>query len=189
MSKFNPASPRSYAVRQDRAIDDEKWIKSFLRAAPYCAVATSVENQPFLTNNTFVYDEPAKAIYMHTAYAGRFRHNLEQNPRVCLTAARFGRLLPSKTAMGFSNEYESVVVFGKAEILKNQDDARYALQKLLDKYFPHLKAGEDYSNITEKELAAVTVYRISIEEWSGKKKEVEPDFPGAFLFGQNGTGV
>ena len=189
MPKFDPQSPKSFAVRQDRAISDETWLRNFLRTAPFCAVATSVNDQPFLSNNTFVYDETTNVIFMHTAYAGRFRHNLEQNPRICFTVARMGRLLPSKTALGFSNEYESVVVFGKVEILKSQEDARFALQKLLNKYFPHLKPGEDYHHITEKELAVVTVYRITIEEWSGKKKEVEPDFPGAFLYGQNGTGI
>jgi len=26
------------------------------------------------------------------------------------------------------------------------------------------------------------VYKIIIDEWSGKRKEVDSDFPGAFLF-------
>ena len=34
-----------------------------------------------------------------------------------------------------------------------------------------------------EELARTSVYRIEIKSWSGKKKAVEADFPGAFLYG------
>jgi len=35
-----------------------------------------------------------------------------------------------------------------------------------------------------EELARTSVYRIEITSWSGKKKAVEADFPGAFFYGQ-----
>jgi hypothetical protein len=28
-----------------------------------------------------------------------------------------------------------------------------------------------------------TVYRVDIDEWSGKRKSVAADFPGAFVYG------
>ena len=37
---------------------------------------------------------------------------------------------------------------------------------------------------TADELARTAVYRIDIESWSGKRKQAEPDFPGAFFYGQ-----
>ena len=51
---------------------------------------------------------------------------------------------------------------------------------LLDKYAPHLKPGIDYRPTTDEELHRTAVYRIDIETWSGKQKEVAEDFPGAF---------
>jgi len=53
---------------------------------------------------------------------------------------------------------------------------------LLKKYAPHLAYGEDYRAITPEELKRTAVYRVDIEAWSGKKKEVAPDFPGAFFY-------
>ena len=43
-----------------------------------------------------------------------------------------------------------------------------------------LTPGEDYRASTDDELAQTAVYRIDIETWSGKQKEVEQDFPGAY---------
>ncbi len=51
---------------------------------------------------------------------------------------------------------------------------------LLDKYAPHLTPGVDYRPTTDGELKRTAVYRIDVETWSGKQKEVTEDFPGAF---------
>ena len=37
-----------------------------------------------------------------------------------------------------------------------------------------------YRPSTDEELRRTAVYRIDIETWSGKQKEVAEDFPGAF---------
>jgi nitroimidazol reductase NimA-like FMN-containing flavoprotein (pyridoxamine 5'-phosphate oxidase superfamily) len=92
------------------------------------------------------------------------------------------RLLPAKTAMGFSMEYESVIVFGSAMLVTDPDEAQRGLQLLLDKYFPHLKPGEDYRQIIPEELNVTTVYRLDIEQWSGKANRAEGDHPGAFFY-------
>src|SRR5690606_1102922 len=110
------------------------------------------------------------------------RANVESDERVCFSVSEMGRLLPAPVALDFSVEYAGVVVFGRATVVTDRAEAERALQLLLDKYFPHLRPGRDYRPITPSELARTTVYRIQIEQWSGKKKEVAPDFPGAFWY-------
>ncbi len=67
--------------------------------------------------------------------------------------------------------------------MSDTEEAERGLQLLLDKYAPHLRPGRDYRPITRDELLRTSVMRIDIESWSGKKKEEEPDFPGAFSYG------
>jgi nitroimidazol reductase NimA-like FMN-containing flavoprotein (pyridoxamine 5'-phosphate oxidase superfamily) len=112
----------------------------------------------------------------------RARSNIEENPKVCFTASSIGRLLPAKVALEFSVEYASVVVFGQASLVHSREEAERALQLLLDKYFPQLVSGQDYRAITEEEIDRTAVFKISIEEWSGKKKSESDDFPGAFTY-------
>lgn len=184
MSKDYANLPYAEVRRSDRAVTDEAWIRAFLHRAPVGYLATVHDGQPFINSNLFVYDEAAHAIYMHTARLGRTRSNIETDERVCFSISEMGRLLPADTALEFSVEYNGVAVFGRAGIVTDEAAATHALQMLLDKYFPHLKPGEDYRPIVEEELARTAVYRIQIDEWSGKKKAVGPDFPGAFLYGQ-----
>ncbi len=186
MKDYATLSPTA-TRRPDRAVEDEAWIKSMLHRAPVGVLATSFDGQPFVNTNLFVYDEVARAIYMHTARTGRTRAAVEANPQVCFTVSEMGRLLPASEAVEFSVEYASVVVFGRGSIIADRPQAKDALQLLLDKYFPHLKPGQDYQSITLNELKRTSVYRIDIEQWSGKQKKAADDFPGAFLYGSAGA--
>jgi nitroimidazol reductase NimA-like FMN-containing flavoprotein (pyridoxamine 5'-phosphate oxidase superfamily) len=168
-------------TRQNRA-KDEAWIKAFLHKVPFGTLATESGGQPYIKPTSFAYSEEEAAIYIHGALRGRMLSNLEANPRVSFCVAEMGRLLPADTAMEVGVEYASVVIFGKAELLSDADQARHGLQLLLDRYFPHLKPGQDYREIQKEEADATSVYKISIESWSGKEEHARPDFPGAFTF-------
>jgi hypothetical protein len=79
-------------------------------------------------------------------------------------------------------EYAGVAVFGAITQLTDNAEKEHGLQLLLDKYFPHMRPGRDYRPITPDELKRTAVYRLNIEQWSGKQKKVEADFPGAFYY-------
>ncbi len=184
--------PRDYAAlapnkvrRQDREVTDDAWIKTYLHAAPYGAIATVHEDRPFINSNLFVYEEASHAIYLHTARVGRTQANFdasEEGVAVCFSAFSMGRLLPAKTALEFSVEYEGVTAFGTGRTIDDESEASRVLQVLLDKYAPHLHPGKDYEAITAEELKRTAVFKIAIESWSAKKKQVPEDFPGAFVF-------
>jgi hypothetical protein len=165
---------RTRLRRKDRAMPSEAEIEALLRRAPYGVTATSVDNQPFLHTSLFCYVPEARRIYLHTALQGRTRDNILRNPQVCFSVAEIGRLLPAETAMEFSNEYASVVAFGHARLVSDDEEKRHGLQVLLDKYFPDRQPGRDYRPMTEEELAQTSVFAIEIDEWSGKQKKVDP---------------
>ena len=185
MPQDRSARPINQVRRADRAVNDDAWIVGLLQRAPLGVLATVADEQPFVNSNLFVYDADAHVIYMHTARLGRTQANVEANTpeaRVCFSVSEMGRLLPADEALEFSVEYAGVVVFGHARIA-DPADAEHGLQLLLDKYFPHLQPGRDYRPIMPEELKRTSVYRIEIDSWSGKKKEVG-EFPGAFLYGE-----
>lgn len=174
--------PYNEVRRRDRAVTDEAWIKMLLHRAPIGYLATVDDGQPFINSNIFVYDEAENAIFMHTARLGRTQGNIKKGTPICFTVTEMGRLLPAAEALEFSVEYAGVVVFGTAVIVTDETEATNALQLLLEKYAPHLKPGQDYRPPVPEELKRTAVFRISIEQMSGKKKEVAADFPGAYLY-------
>lgn len=172
---------RTQLRRSDRAAE-ETWIRSFLHETAVGVLATVYDGQPFVNSNIFVYDEERNAIYLHTARSGRTRDNVDADARAAFTVFETGRLLPADEALEFSIEYGGVVVFGSAVVVSDDEEAEHGLQLLLDKYAPHLRPGRDYRPITADELKRTSVFRLDIESWSGKRKYVEPDFPGAYRY-------
>jgi nitroimidazol reductase NimA-like FMN-containing flavoprotein (pyridoxamine 5'-phosphate oxidase superfamily) len=167
------ADPRIAMRRSDRAMPDDAAIEALLARAPFGVTATSIDDQPFLHTSLYWYDAPARRVYFHTAATGRTLENIRRNPKVCFSVAEIGRLLPGNTAMQFSNEYASVIAFGRAHMLDDMAQKRHGLQGLLDKYFSDLQAGRDYRPITDDELGVTAVFVIDIESWSGKQKKAE----------------
>jgi len=78
--------------------------------------------------------------------------------------------LPADTALEFSTEYASVIVFGRARVVDDEAEQRHGPQGLLDKYFPDLRPGVHYRPIVEEELRRTSVYAVEIDAWSGKQK-------------------
>lgn len=155
--------------RRPHLTKDDAWIREFLKTAKVGHVATSVDGQPFINTSTFWYDEENHQIVFHSNIAGRIRSNIEYNPKVSFEASVLGQLLPSNVALEFSLQYRSVVAFGTARVVTDPDEMRRLLYGLIKKYFPEMNVGQEYREITDKELRATSVYAIKIEEWSGKE--------------------
>jgi nitroimidazol reductase NimA-like FMN-containing flavoprotein (pyridoxamine 5'-phosphate oxidase superfamily) len=170
----HPGEPINRVRRRDRAVEDDAWIRAFLQQARYGVVATECDGQPFMNPVVFAYDQETHAIYFHTGRAGRIFANISRNPRVCFNASRMGAVIPAATSAGCDVEYESVVVFGKAEVLSDAAEATHALRLLLEKYDPERKYGVDYQPITPEQLARTAAYRVRVEAWSGKRNPNEP---------------
>ena len=168
--------PRDYKDQSPTALQrlpeykrDDNWIRAFLREAKVGHIASTRDNQPSLNPSTFWFDEANHQIIFHSNVAGRIRSNIESNSRVCFEANELGKMLPSNVALEFSLQYRSVIVFGTARILTDPDERRRVMYGLIRKYFPTMTAGQEYREITDKELRRTSVYAIKIEEWSGKE--------------------
>jgi uncharacterized protein len=178
---YENASPVQYQ-RLPEYTRDETWMCQFLRRCEVGHLAHSRRNQPFVTPTNFWFDEEHQRIIFHSNIAGRLRDNLTHNPKVCLEASEYGRFLPANTALEFSTQYRSVMVFGRVEILQDDTEKREALYGILKKYFPNMTPGKEYRPITDQELARTTVYELKIESWSAKENWNEqadelPDWP------------
>ncbi len=158
--------------RQDRAVTDDAWIGNFLQRASVIVVGFTDGDQPFVKPTLFAYDPERRAIWFHATEFGRTTDLLRAHPQAAATAFEMGRLLPADRAMDFSVEYASVIVYGRVAIVEDEAEATRGLQLLLDKYFPQLKPGQDYTPILPEELKITAVFRLDISEWVGKQKKV-----------------
>ena len=120
---YQEAAPAEYQRRPELA-RDEAWIRAFLRRGQTAHVAHLSGDQPFITPTNYWFDEERRQIIFHSNLAGRVRSNLEHNPHVCIEVSEYGRLLPANTALEFSIQYRSVMVYGTVQILEDPEECR-----------------------------------------------------------------
>lgn len=167
--------------RRDRGKDAD-WIRAYLESAPWGVLAFADESgPPHLNSNLFLFRGDPDRIYLHSARTGAMPTGLADAEGVSasFTAAGMGRLLPADTALEFSLEYHGVVASGRARTVEDVEEARDSLNGLLVKYAPHLAPGRDYREIVAEELGRTAVFRLDIDEWSGKEKAVR-EHPGSY---------
>ena len=174
--------PRTQIRNKDYMVHDEKQIKDLLISSAFGSMASIHNDQPFLIPLLYVYIEEDHAIYFHGAAVGRTRANIEHNPNVCFNVTDFGRVLPAETIFEYSIEYRSATVFGRASRIDSLEERERVLIDLSRKFAPHHEYGVDYPKISADELKATAIFKIDIEEWSGKQNLESPDFPNAFTY-------
>ncbi len=162
--------PRAQLRRTDRAISDPAEIARLLKEGDYGVLSTSHEGQPYATPVNYAYIEDNNALYFHGAHTGRARANIALNPNVCFNVSQMGELTPGKRISEFGVDYCSVTVFGIAEKVTDEEEQTAALLALMTKHFPDHVPGEDYALPAPDELKRTAVFRITIEEISGKER-------------------
>ena len=147
--------------RKDRAITESE-AKSLLNKAGYGVLSTVAEDgTPYgVPLNFCVIDH---CIYFHSALEGQKIDNIACNKMVSFCVVENTEILPDK----FATKYESVIVFGEAEEVFN-NEKQMALEGLLRKYSPDffdkgIKYIEDLRDKTR-------VFKISINKLTGKAR-------------------
>ena len=145
--------------RKDRELTKEETIK-ILKENTYGILSTIDKNcQPYGVPISYVFLNDS--IYFHCAGEGHKLDNILNNKRVSFCVVGQTSIVPDK----FTTKYESVVIFGTAaEII--DDEKNEALLEIIYKYSPNfIKEGKEY---IEKAGKGTTVIKISIEHSSGK---------------------
>jgi len=144
--------------RKDRALKEDEALE-ILAKSNYGVLCVFDGNYPYGIPVNYVYEDGL--IYIHSAKEGHKIESIRSFDRVCFTVVGSSQVMEN----GFSTKYESVIIFGRAEILQDEQVIP-ALRKLVQKYSP------DYTNEAERiiqdSFKAVAVIRIKIEHVQGK---------------------
>lgn len=149
--------------RSDRQLNTEDAL-SILEHGEYGIFSTvCTDGYPYSVPVSYTYFN--QCIYFHCAKnAGLKLKNIGNNANVCFTVVGKTELLPAK----FSTRYESVILFGKARILA-ENEKKEPLLKLVEKYSPDfMEAGREY---VEKSAFKTDIVEISIESITGKGRK------------------
>ena len=144
--------------RKDRALKEDEALE-ILAKSNYGVLCVYDGNYPYGIPVNYVYEDGL--IYIHSAKEGHKIESIRSFDRVCFTVVGSSQVMEN----GFSTKYESVIIFGRAEILQDEQVIP-ALKKLAKKYSPdHTNEAE---RIIQDSFKVVAVIRIKIEHVQGK---------------------
>jgi uncharacterized protein len=118
-------------------------------------------------------------LLLHGSSASRLLRTLERGVPVCATATLVDGLVLARSAFHHSVNYRSVVVFGQARLVQDEQERLEALERFTEKLvpgrWPHVRPP------SKKELRATKVLAVPLDEASAKVRtgppvDDEPDY-------------
>ncbi len=151
--------------RTDKQIINKADIEQIIKNSLVCRLALSKDNIPYLVPVSFGYD--GKCLYVHTAKEGKKIDFIKANNLVCFEFDINVKTVEHESiACKWSTSYQSVIGYGKMTEITDFNEAAYALNQIMLQY-----SGNDWE-MTEKMLSTVKMWKIEIDEMSGKQSEM-----------------
>lgn len=146
-----------------------------LEAGRVAHVAYVIDGQPHVI--PFLYDYADGAIYLHGAPGSRTLRSLRGGMQVAVEVMLLDGVIASRDAESHSANYRSVVVYGVAQRVTRMAEKRAILERMTQRYFPGRTVDVDYAAATEKQMVALEVLRVPVDELSAKMREGGPRGP------------
>ncbi|MEN8907133.1 MAG: pyridoxamine 5'-phosphate oxidase family protein [Clostridiales bacterium] len=149
--------------RKDKEIKEKSTIEKIINEAVVCRIALSDENNPYIVPMNFGYQ--SNYIYLHSARKGKKIDILKVNNNVCFEVEAQVKVIESENACDWTTSYYSVIGFGKAELIIDDNDEKIkGLNVIMEKY-----SGNKIHEYSQEKLDKITLIKIYLESISGKK--------------------
>ena len=153
--------------RNEKAIPQRTNLDTVIHQAEICHLACCAEDEPYVIPISFGYD--GKSIFFHTAKTGKKINILAANPRVCLAFEDKITLVKDKEqSCKWSFDFSSVIVTGEIEEISDSDGKKAALNQIMLHY------SKQSWQIPAKDLSKTKVWRVKIENITGKQSPAKP---------------
>jgi nitroimidazol reductase NimA-like FMN-containing flavoprotein (pyridoxamine 5'-phosphate oxidase superfamily) len=147
--------------RKKQALSQEETI-AVLRGGTSGVLAVSGDgNYPYAVPLSYVYHD--SRIFFHCAKSGHKLDAIARNPKVSFCVINRDDVVPHE----YTTYFRSVIAFGEARILEDEDERRMALAILAEKYSPDDQQGRLQE--IDKQLRQVCLVELAIEHMTGKE--------------------
>ena len=147
--------------RKKQELTEERTIEVLNRCTAGTLAVIGDGGYPYSVPLSYVYD--GGKIYFHCASEGHKLDAINKDSRVSFSVIDNDQIVQEK----YTTYFRSVIVFGKAHVIEDQDAKRTALEKLALKYSPDYREG--IADEIDGSFKAVRMVQIDIEHMTGKE--------------------
>ena len=170
--KTDPPSARTTVNRvPNRGRYDQETVCSILDEGLVCYVGFILEDKPCVIPTS--YARVGNKLILHGSRASRLMRVMSGGADLCVTVAHVDGLVLAKSAAHHSVNYRSVVLFGKAREITDEEEKNRALRDFFDFTVPG--RWDAVRPPSSKETAATTLVEIPLDEASAKIRAGGPD--------------
>ena len=154
--------------RKDKEIIDINEILDIIGKCKYCRLGLSENNTPYIIplNYGFSYDNNKLIFYFHSAKEGKKLDIIQKNNNACFEIDCDTRLIEGEKPCDYGYEFKSIIGFGKIIIIETIEGKTKGLNYLMK----HQTGKEINYNYKNNELNNVIIFKMEIEELTGKQK-------------------
>jgi uncharacterized protein len=153
-----------------RGVYDRELVYRILDEGFICHVSFVVDGQPFVIPTG--YARIADQLYIHGSQVSRMLRTLAQGIDVCIAVTLVDGIVLARSAFHHSINYRSVVIFGCAAMVEENQAKLAALFAFSEHVIPG--RWNDVREPTEQELKATTVLSLPLLEVSAKVRTGPP---------------
>jgi nitroimidazol reductase NimA-like FMN-containing flavoprotein (pyridoxamine 5'-phosphate oxidase superfamily) len=105
-------------------------------------------------------------LYFHSAREGKKIDMIKKNNSACFEIDCAHELIEGEKACDYGYEYKSVIGFGAITFLETKEEKTAGLQHLMR----HQTGKDDVHQFSDAMLNKVCVYKMCVDEWTGKER-------------------
>ncbi len=148
--------------RKDREMTDRNDIEAILKSCVLCHLGMCDGDRPYVLPLNYGYQDGC--VYIHGAGEGQKLDILRQNRNVCVTVERDVAIQKGERPEDCTTLYQSVVAFGKAELVTDEAGKQEGLAILMAQHGEPLQGP-----LPAAVLARLTVIRVRLDTMTGKR--------------------
>jgi len=150
--------------RKDKEVTDKKAIEDIILRSTVCKLAMCDRHQPYIVPLCFGFKD--NTLYFHSAPKGKKIDILKNNPNVCFEFDIFTEVIKSAKACKCGMKYRSVIGYGKASFVTDENLKRQAFDIIMKQYADGSFLYEEAS------LTSTVIIKVDIESMTGKKSDI-----------------
>jgi nitroimidazol reductase NimA-like FMN-containing flavoprotein (pyridoxamine 5'-phosphate oxidase superfamily) len=133
-----------------------------------CRLGLSENDCPYIVplNYGYAYENEKLTLFFHGAKEGKKIGMMQNNNNACFEIDCDTKLAEGEKACDYGYEFRSVIGTGKIFFLETNDEKANGLNRIMK----HQTGKEMEHSFTEDELNSVCVYKMAVDEFTGKEK-------------------
>ena len=157
--------------RKNREIKSVNDKLNIIKKCKVCRIGLSENNMPYIVPLNYGYDfcNNTLTLFFHSAKEGKKVDIIKNNNNACFEVDCDDLLIEGEKACNYSYAYKSIIGFGKIIIIEDINEKSDALNKIMK----HQTEKDIIYDFSDEELKNVIIYKLVVEEFTGKQKVIE----------------